>query len=95
MISRPVAVEPRDGYRIWLRYEDGVEGEVDLSDIPHTGFFEVWKDKAFFDTVHISEYHAIRWTDYAELCPDSLYIEVTGKTVEELMPAVKELSTSA
>lgn len=95
MISRPIAVEPRDGYRIWLRYEDGVEGEVDLSDIPHTGFFEVWKDKDFFDTVHISEYHAIRWTDYAELCPDSLYIEVTGKTVEELMPAVKELSTSA
>ena len=28
---RPVAVEPRDGYRIWLRYADGVEGEVDLS----------------------------------------------------------------
>lgn len=95
MISRPIAVEARDGYRIWLRYEDGVEGEVDLSDIPHTGFFERWKDKAFFDTVHISEYYAIRWTDYAELCPDSLYIEVTGKSPEELMPGLRKLSTSA
>ena len=25
---RPVAVEPRDGFRIWLRYADGAEREV-------------------------------------------------------------------
>ena len=93
MISRPIAVEPREGYRIWLRYEDGVEGEVDLSDIPHTGFFECWKDKAFFETVHISEFGSIAWDEYAEFCPDALYIEVTGKSPEELMPALRELST--
>ena len=29
-----VAAEPRDGYRIWLRYDDGVCGEVDLSGTP-------------------------------------------------------------
>ena len=28
---KPVAVEPREGFRIWIRYEDGAEGEVDLS----------------------------------------------------------------
>ena len=28
---RPTAVAPREGYRIWLRYSDGVSGEVDLS----------------------------------------------------------------
>ena len=34
MISRPIAVEPREDYKIWLRFTDGVEGVVDLSDIP-------------------------------------------------------------
>ena len=95
MIARPIAVEPREGYKIWLRYEDGVEGEVDLSDIPLTGIFEAWKDMSFFESVHISEFDAIAWSEDLEMCPDSLYIEVTGKPIEELMPALKSLSSSS
>lgn len=95
MISRPIAVEPRKDYKIWLRYEDGVEGEVDLSDIPRTGIFEAWNDVSFFESVHISEFYSIAWSELVELCPDSLYIKVTGKPVEELMPALKSLSSRA
>ena len=92
MISRPIAVEPREDYKVWLRYEDGVEGEVDLSDIPRCGIFEVWNDKSFFKKVYISEFDAIAWTEDAELCPDSLYIKLTGKSAEELIPALTKLS---
>ena len=95
MISRPIAVEPREGYRIWLLYEDGVEGEVDLSDIERNGIFEVWNDKSFFEKVYISEFESVAWSDDLDLCPDSLYIRVTGKSVEELMPALKSLSLGA
>lgn len=95
MISRPTAVEPREDYKIWLRYEDGVEGEVDLSDIPRTGIFEAWNDVSFFESVHISEFDSIAWSEDAELCPNALYIEITGIPIEELMPAVKGLSTHA
>ena len=35
-----VDVEPRDGYRIWLRYSDGASGEVDLSDMAGRGGFK-------------------------------------------------------
>ena len=51
----PVAVEPRDGYRIWVRYEDGVEGELDLSHLAGKGVFKAWDDRAFFEGVHINE----------------------------------------
>ena len=95
MISRPIAVEPRGGYKIWLRYEDGVEGEIDLSDIPRHGLFEVWNDTSFFKRVYISEFDSIAWSDDVELCPNALYMEVTGMSVEDLMPAVKGLSTRA
>ncbi len=30
-MKKAVEVRPLSGYRIWLRYADGVEGEVDLS----------------------------------------------------------------
>jgi hypothetical protein len=30
-MSKDVAkVEPRGGYRVWLQFQDGVEGEIDL-----------------------------------------------------------------
>ena len=32
-----LAVAPRAGYRVWLRYSDGASGEVDLSDVAGRG----------------------------------------------------------
>ena len=48
-------VELRDvEYRIWLRYSDGAEGEVDLSDIAGRGIFERWNEPGFFEKVYIA-----------------------------------------
>jgi hypothetical protein len=30
MLSDVIRVEPRGGYRIWLQFQDGMEGEIDL-----------------------------------------------------------------
>ena len=49
---RPIAVEPREGYRVWLRYPDGAKGEVDLSHLAGRGVFKAWDDRACFETVH-------------------------------------------
>ena len=86
-----VAVEPRDGYRIWLQYNDGVCGEVDLSDTPRTGVFAAWKDRAFFETAHLDEHGAVVWGEDEQLdaCADYLYMQLTGKTAEELMPGLR------
>ena len=40
MIPRPVEVKPLENFRIWLRYDDGTEGEVNLSDVAGRGVFE-------------------------------------------------------
>ena len=37
---RPTAVEPRERFRIWLRYSDGVSGELDLSHLAGREFVE-------------------------------------------------------
>lgn len=89
----PVAAEPREGYRIWLRYADGVEGEVDLSHLAGEGVFTVWNNRRFFERVYISEWRSIAWSDEIELCPDALYMEITGKTPEEVMPGLRGATT--
>ena len=41
-MPKPVEVKALSQYRIWLRYDDGVQGEVDLSDVAGRGVFQAW-----------------------------------------------------
>ena len=79
------ALEP---YRIWLRYDDGVEGEVDLSDVAGDGVFAAWDDPAFFAGVHLGPASSIAWSERIDLCSDALYMEITGMTPEERFPSL-------
>ena len=94
-MTRPTEVEPRDGYRIWLRYDDGTTGEVDLSHLAGSGVFRLWNERSRFEMVHISSAGAVAWDDVVEICPDALYMELTGKTVEDIMPATRNLVINA
>lgn len=94
-LVQPTAVEPRDGYRIWIRYSDGPEGEIDLSHLAGRGVFAVWDDRSYFEKVHVTEHRSIAWDDQIELCPDALYMQLTGMTVEELMPGARSVAVDA
>ena len=83
---RAMEVEPRDGYRIWLRYSDGASGEVDLSDLVGKGVFRAWRDAGFFDGVHVTPHGSIAWSESIEICPDSLYRDLTGKSWVDAQP---------
>ena len=93
----PIEVEAREPYRIWLRYSDGVSGEIDLSDVAGKGVFKAWDEPGCFQKVYIAPHKAIAWNDDIELCPESLYLELTGKSWEELPlePEVEALALNA
>ena len=92
---RPTAVEPRGEYRIRLRYSDGTEGEVDLSRLAGRGVFVAWNEPGCFEKVHVAPHGAIAWDDEIELCPDALYLQLTGKSVAEVMTGVQMLVENA
>ena len=92
---RPTLVEPREGYRIWLSFSDGSAGELDLSHLAGGGAFKSWNDRAFFASVRITEYDAIAWGEELELCPDALYMQLTGKTLADLMPGTQAILKNA
>ena len=74
---KPVSIKAMPDYRIYIRFSDGVEGEVDLSDLAGQGVFEAWNDTRFFEGVHIGPGRQIQWSDEIELCPDSLYLRLS------------------
>ena len=88
--SSPVAVEPREGFRIWVRFEDGVEGELDLSHLADKPVFTVWKDREFFEGVHINEFGAVSWGFPAgddmelDIAPETGYAQLLGITREDM-----------
>jgi len=83
---KPVKVTPLQGYKIHIRYVDGVEGDVDLSHLVGQGVFSLWSDPQAFESVSIGASGEIKWSDEVDLCPDSLYLEITGKSPEEVFP---------
>jgi hypothetical protein len=95
MIPRPVEVKAREHFRIWLRYDDGTEGEVDLSDVAGRGVFAAWNDVAFFKSVRLGSHGAIEWGEHLDICPDAMYLRLTGKSPEEVFPALKSVHADA
>ena len=69
-MQKIVAFELLDKYRVWLRFEDGVEGTVDLSRLVGLGVFAAWGDYAFFHRAFLADQGALTWPGELDLCPD-------------------------
>ena len=84
MIAKPIEVKPLKNYHLWISYSDNVSGEVDLSHLAGQGVFKAWDDENLFSKVYIEkETDAIAWNEVIELCPDSLYLRLIGKSFSE------------
>lgn len=78
MLYDVVAVEARPGFKVWVRFENGVEGEADLSDLAGRGVFERWTaNPAEFAEASVDpESGTVTWPGGLDVAPDRLYSEV-------------------
>ena len=66
-----VEAEYRGGHRVWLRFNDGLEGEVDLVQELSGGVFEPLRDEAYFASFVVDE--TLTWPNGADFAPEFLY----------------------
>lgn len=84
MISEPKEVKALENYRIFLKFSDGKQGIVDLSEFRGKGVFKAWDENGLFEKVHIdTETKAIAWSEDLELDVNSLYLKLVGKSFDE------------
>jgi hypothetical protein len=88
-MNRITRVEVLTDYRVDLSFADGTHGVADLSDLAGRGVFTLWNDYAAFRKVTIGDTGELIWSDQIDLCPDSLYLKVTGKKPEDVFPALR------
>lgn len=84
-----VEAQARTNYRLFLRFADGAAGEVDLSHLAGKGVFSSWTDESLFAQVAIGKSGEVYWPGDIDLCPDSLYLTITGKSPEAVFPNLK------
>jgi len=82
-------VEVLEGYKLGLEFADGTTGTADLSDLVGKGVFSLWKDYGEFSKVQIGSTGELVWSDQVDLCPDALYLNITGKHPEDVFPALR------
>lgn len=85
MLHDVVEVRPLGGYRLHLRFDDGAEGELDLSkEISFEGVFAPLEDPAYFARVRVHpEFGTISWPNDVDLDTEVLYSRVTGKPIPD------------
>lgn len=76
-MHQAVAVKALPNYHLWLQFEDGLAGALDLSQWVGDGVFSAWKDEGFFKKVRVGEFGEIEWGNQIDLCPDSLYDDLS------------------
>jgi hypothetical protein len=88
-------VQVLEDYRLDLTFADGARGVVDLSNLAGHGVFALWNDYEEFRKVRIGESGELIWSESIDLCPDSLYLRMTGKKPEDIFPNLKHEPTHA
>jgi len=77
MLSDILEAHPLEPYRLWLRFEDGLEGMVDLSGLRFEGVLAPLKNPAFFAQVRVSpELGTVVWPNGADLDPSVLRAQI-------------------
>ena len=75
---RLTEVQPLSGYRLKVRFQDGLEGLVDMSALvrsENAGVFAALCDESVFRQVFL-EYGAVTWPGEIDLAPDAMYEEI-------------------
>ena len=72
-----VEAQYRGGFVVWLRFHDGIEGEIDLGPELYGPVFEPLRDPMAFSQFTIDPlFHTLVWPNGADLAPEFLHDNV-------------------
>jgi len=71
MFTHVVQAKYINDFKVWLSFNDGAKGEVDLSSELYGEIFEPLKDVSFFKSFTL-EGHTLSWSNGADFAPEFL-----------------------
>ena len=86
MLVNVIKVEARGAHRLWLEFDDGARGEVELAGfLTFAGVFEPLRDPAYFGQARVDpDLGTVVWPNGADVDPVVLHALVTGRPIPDL-----------
>ena len=82
-MHRVTACKAEDDYKLWLRFDDGLEGSVSLGNLLEISAFKLWRDVREFEKVVVDpESATVTWEGGIRLDPEVLYQDVLAKNAK-------------
>ncbi|GAB4184755.1 MAG: hypothetical protein Tsb0015_01180 [Simkaniaceae bacterium] len=79
--EKVIDCKPLPNYKVWIKFADGLEGEVDLSHLVGKGVFEAWESIEFFHQVRVDPISdTLSWGEDIDLDPYVLREEIEKKS---------------
>ncbi|MDH4093639.1 MAG: DUF2442 domain-containing protein [Betaproteobacteria bacterium] len=79
-VHRVTACKVEEDYRLWLRFDDGLEGSVSLGNLLEIGAFKLWRDVREFEKVSVDpETATVTWEGGIRLDPEILYQDLAAR----------------
>jgi hypothetical protein len=78
-----MGVNPLPGYKLNVRFDDGVSGDIELKSFIANGIFKVLQAPDLFDKVYTTGY-SVAWSDELEIDALTIYAELLKKSPQEI-----------
>lgn len=77
-INKLSVVKPLPEYKLFVKFNDGIGGTTELSDVAGKRVFSFWNIPGNFEKIYIDKFSgAIGWNEQLDICPDPIYYELT------------------
>ena len=88
---RLLDAKPLDGFVVYVRFEDGLEFDVDLGYLTHLpGVFGPLQDPEYFRQLRIyPEGDTIFWPNEADIAPETLYAHAQARPKDTSFDAIR------
>lgn len=73
------------GYKLFVEFEHGTSGFIDLEKWKGKGVFKAWENEENFKRLKITEDKKLEWSEEIDMDPDAFYLQLTGKTFDEVI----------
>ncbi len=74
---------PQKEYKLFVEFEDGIKGIIDLQKWKGRGEFDIWNDEENFKQFTITADKKIKWNENIDMDPDAFYLQLIKKTFQE------------
>ena len=82
MIIKVIEARYQEQFKIWLRFNTGDEGVVDLADVVEKyPVAAPLRDTSVFSQFYLDDWPTLAWQCGFDFSPESLYERATGKSV--------------